>query len=82
MTKPFEVHESGAFLHGTKAYPSPGELLVPGRRSNYDEARRSNHVYATRPWTLQCGERSWLWVRVGVASTSWNPKGHWKATRT
>ena len=48
MTKPFEVHRSGAFLHGTKADLSPGELLVPGRRSNYDEARRSNHVYVTK----------------------------------
>lgn len=48
MTKPFEVHESGAFLHGTKADLSPGDLLVPGRRSNYDEARRSNHVYVTQ----------------------------------
>jgi rifampin ADP-ribosylating transferase len=48
MTKPFEVHESGAFLHGTKAELSPGDLLVPGRRSNYDEARRSNHVYVTK----------------------------------
>jgi len=48
MTKPFEVHESGAFLHGTKADLSPGDLLVPGRRSNYDEVRRSNHVYVTQ----------------------------------
>jgi rifampin ADP-ribosylating transferase len=48
MTKPFEVHESGAFLHGTKADLSPGDLLVPGRRSNYDEARRSNDVYVTQ----------------------------------
>jgi len=48
MAKPFEVHESGAFLHGTKADLSPGDLLVPGRRSNYDEARRSNHVYVTQ----------------------------------
>ena len=48
MTKPFEVHESGAFLHGTKPDLSPGDLLVPGRRSNYDEARRSNHVYVTQ----------------------------------
>jgi rifampin ADP-ribosylating transferase len=48
MTKPFEVHESGVFLHGTKAVLSPGDLLVPGRRSNYDEARRSNHVYVTQ----------------------------------
>jgi rifampin ADP-ribosylating transferase len=48
MTKPFEVHESGSLLHGTKADLSPGDLLVPGRPSNYDEARRSNHVYVTK----------------------------------
>jgi rifampin ADP-ribosylating transferase len=48
MTKPFEAHPSGAFLHGTKADLSPGELLVPGRQSNYEEGRRSNHVYVTQ----------------------------------
>ncbi|MGA7055717.1 MAG: NAD(+)--rifampin ADP-ribosyltransferase [Mycobacterium sp.] len=46
--KPFEVHESGALLHGTKAGLSMGDLLVPGRRSNFDAARRSNHVYVTQ----------------------------------
>jgi rifampin ADP-ribosylating transferase len=44
----FEVHESGALLHGTKADLSVGDLLVPGRRSNYGEGRLSNHVYVTR----------------------------------
>ena len=43
--KPFEVHESGALLHGTKADLSVGDLLVPGRRSNYGGGRLSNHVY-------------------------------------
>jgi rifampin ADP-ribosylating transferase len=46
--KPFEVHESGALLHGTKADLSVGDLLVPGRRSNYGGGRLSNHVYMTR----------------------------------
>jgi rifampin ADP-ribosylating transferase len=46
--KPFEVHESGAFLHGTKADLSVGELLVPGCRSNYGGGRIANHVYVTR----------------------------------
>jgi rifampin ADP-ribosylating transferase len=46
--KPFELHESGAFLHGTKADLSVGDLLVPGRRSNYDANRLSNHVYVTQ----------------------------------
>jgi rifampin ADP-ribosylating transferase len=46
--KPFEVHESGALLHGTKADLSAGDLLVPGRRSNYAAGRLSNHVYVTQ----------------------------------
>lgn len=46
--KPFEAHESGALLHGTKADLSVGDFLVPGRRSNYGGGRRANHVYMTR----------------------------------
>ena len=48
VTKPFEVHESGALLHGTKADLSVGDLLVPGRQSNYGGGRLANHVYVTR----------------------------------
>jgi len=46
--KPFERHESGAFLHGTKAALEIGDLLVPGRFSNYEEGRVMNHVYVTQ----------------------------------
>lgn len=46
--KPFEVYESGALLHGTKADLSVGDLLVPGHRANYGEGRVANHVYVTR----------------------------------
>lgn len=46
--KPFEVHESGAYLHGTKADLAVGDRLVPGHRSNYDQARVMNHVYVTQ----------------------------------
>lgn len=45
--KPFEVHESGALLHGTKANLAVGDLLVPGRSSNFEEGRIANHVYVT-----------------------------------
>lgn len=45
---PFEVHESGAYLHGTKADLAVGDLLVPGRFSNYEEGRVMNHVYVTQ----------------------------------
>lgn len=46
--KPFELHESGALLHGTKADLAIGDLLVPGRRANYGEGRIANYVYVTR----------------------------------
>ncbi len=44
---PFEVHESGALLHGTKADLAVGDLLVPGRPSNFEAGRIMNHVYMT-----------------------------------
>jgi rifampin ADP-ribosylating transferase len=44
---PFEVYRPGVFLHGTKADLAPGDLLVPGRTSNFDEGRVMNHVYFT-----------------------------------
>ena len=44
---PFEEHESGALLHGTKADLQVGDLLVPGRESNYETGRIMNHVYLT-----------------------------------
>ena len=43
----FEVHESGALLHGTRADLRPGDLLVPGRPSNFGASRIANHVYVT-----------------------------------
>ena len=44
---PFEVHESGSLLHGTKADLAVGDLLVPGRLSNFEAGRIMNHVYVT-----------------------------------
>lgn len=44
---PFEVHESGALLHGTKADLAVGDLLVPGRPSNFGEGRHLRHIYVT-----------------------------------
>ena len=46
--KHFLVHESGAYLHGTKADLQVGDLLVPGRPSNYQRGRISNHIYMTK----------------------------------
>ena len=45
--RPFEVHESGALFHGTKADLAVGDLLVPGRRSNFVRGRAANHIYVT-----------------------------------
>ncbi|GAA3807286.1 NAD(+)--rifampin ADP-ribosyltransferase [Cellulomonas soli] len=44
---PFEVHESGALLHGTKADLQVGDLLGPGRRSNFGQGRTAGFVYVT-----------------------------------
>lgn len=45
--KRFEVHESGALLHGTKSHLAVGGLLLPGRLSNFEAGRIMNHVYVT-----------------------------------
>lgn len=49
MSEPvlFEVYEAGGYLHGTKAALTIGELLVPGRESNFEEGRMTNYVYFT-----------------------------------
>ncbi|WP_299568895.1 NAD(+)--rifampin ADP-ribosyltransferase [uncultured Williamsia sp.] len=44
---PFEPHESGAFLHGTRADLNVGDLLIPGHGSNFRETPL-RHVYMTR----------------------------------
>jgi rifampin ADP-ribosylating transferase len=44
---PFEVYEPGVYLHGTKADLAVGEMLVPGRESNFETGRVMNYVYFT-----------------------------------
>ena len=44
---PFEVYEEGVYLHGTKADLAVGDLLAPGRESNFDPGRVMNYVYFT-----------------------------------
>ena len=44
---PFEADDSGRLFHGTKADLSVGDLLEPGRLSNYADGRTTNHVYVT-----------------------------------
>lgn len=38
---------AGPYYHGTKADLKPGEVLEPGRRSNYGENRKAKYVYLT-----------------------------------
>ncbi len=67
---PFEVYESGAYLHGTKADLTVGDVLVPGRLSNFETGRVTNYVYVTRTldaatWgaELAVGEgRGWIYI--------------------
>lgn len=44
---PFEVYQPGVFLHGTKADLAIGELLAPGRESNFERGRVMNYIYFT-----------------------------------
>jgi rifampin ADP-ribosylating transferase len=44
---PFEPYKSGVYLHGTKADLAVGEMLVPGRESNFEQGRVMNYVYFT-----------------------------------
>jgi rifampin ADP-ribosylating transferase len=45
--EPFVVYEDGVYLHGAKADLAVGDLLIPGRTSNFEEGRAMNHVYFT-----------------------------------
>jgi rifampin ADP-ribosylating transferase len=44
---PFVVYQPGIYLHGTKADLAIGDLLVPGRASNFEVGRVMNHIYFT-----------------------------------
>jgi rifampin ADP-ribosylating transferase len=44
---PFEPYEAGVYLHGTKANLVVGDLLTPGRESNFETGRVMNYVYFT-----------------------------------
>ena len=44
---PFKVYKVGVYLHGTKADLAAGEMLVPGRESNFEEGRLMNYAYFT-----------------------------------
>jgi rifampin ADP-ribosylating transferase len=44
---PFEVYQAGVYVHGTKATLQVGDLLVPGRESNFEAGRTMNYVHFT-----------------------------------
>ncbi|HZX54130.1 MAG TPA: NAD(+)--rifampin ADP-ribosyltransferase [Ilumatobacteraceae bacterium] len=44
---PFAIYEPGVYLHGTKADLTVGEMLVPGRESNFEDGRIMKYVYFT-----------------------------------
>jgi rifampin ADP-ribosylating transferase len=44
---PFEPYQAGLYLHGTNADLAVGEMLVPGRESNFEQGRVMNYVYFT-----------------------------------
>ena len=46
---PFEVYEPGVYLHGTKADLAVGDVLVPGRESNFEEGRVMNKRFRGNP---------------------------------
>ncbi|QCX27901.1 NAD(+)--rifampin ADP-ribosyltransferase [Nocardioides jishulii] len=43
----FETYAEGVYLHGTKADLATGDLVVPGRESNFEAGRAMNYVYFT-----------------------------------
>jgi len=44
---PFELYAEGVYLHGTRADLAPGDLLAPGRASNFEDGLEMRHVYFT-----------------------------------
>lgn len=45
VTFEHHAHVSGPFYHGTKSVLRPGEELVPGFGSNFQDGRVSNNIY-------------------------------------
>lgn len=45
--EPPAADDAGPFFHGTRAALRPGDLLTPGRETNYGSGKQSRHVYLT-----------------------------------
>ena len=41
------ILDSGPFYHGAKADLKPGDMLIPGYKSNYGEQKKANYIYLT-----------------------------------
>lgn len=72
--------DPGPFFHGTKADLKAGDLLDPGRRSNFGERRTANFVYLTdqkfprvRDLSHQVGVRRQLCDRLAVLAQRLRP---------
>jgi Rifampin ADP-ribosyl transferase len=46
-SNPTAVLDPGPFYHGTKAELGPGDLLQPGRKSNFGARQTANFIYLT-----------------------------------
>lgn len=44
---PRPVDDPGPFFHGTRADVAPGDLLTPGRMTNYGSGKVAGHIYVT-----------------------------------
>jgi len=75
-------HIEGPFYHGTKASVTPGDLLVPGYGSNFEDGRVSNNIYFTGTLDAAVWERSWPRARERDGYTSSNPPGPSKTLPT
>ena len=45
--EPQPATDPGPFFHGTRADLQPGDLLTPGRDTNYGSGKKSQHIYLT-----------------------------------
>ncbi len=79
---PFEVYGPGVYLHGTKADLATGQLLVPGRESNFQRGRVMNYIYFTATLDARPGVRNWLLAMGEDTSTSWSRLALSRMTRT
>ena len=64
-------HVAGPFFHGTRAALDPGDELVPGRSSNFQEGRVSNNIY----FTTLLGTAAWG-AELATALAGSGDRGH------